>query len=131
MKSAIELYGGRVNMGCIGEYQPMLNEFGQIVIQVDDSDYQGDSRVLYKKDEMYGYLQFGWGSCCGCDALQACESIEEVQNLMNELHSQIKWMSKEDMLKYFKEHDWKGDYSYHQEETKEFVDKVIKYLEVI
>ena len=53
------------------DYTSILNQFGYIVIKVDDDDYQGDSRVLYEgyKDEV-GYLQFGWGSCSGCDALQ-------------------------------------------------------------
>lgn len=32
----------------IGNYQPMLESFGEIVLQVDDNDYQGDSRVIYK-----------------------------------------------------------------------------------
>ena len=32
------------------DYQPMLDAFGKVAIQVDDSDYQGDSRLLYDEN---------------------------------------------------------------------------------
>jgi len=31
-----------------GSYGPLLESLGTIVVQVDDSDYSGDSRVLYR-----------------------------------------------------------------------------------
>lgn len=55
-------------------YQPIMDSFGNIILQVDDNDYQGDSRLLYREDDRIGFLQFGWGSCSGCDSLQACHS---------------------------------------------------------
>ena len=70
---------------CESDYQPIVDSFGNVLIQVDDADYQGDTRVLYEKDGKYGYLNFGWGSCSGCDALQACCNIEEIQELINSL----------------------------------------------
>lgn len=110
-------------------YQPMLDAFGEIAIQVDDKDYQGDSRLLYDENGKIGVLIFGWGSCSGCDALQACNSLEEVQKLCNSLQADIKWFDdKKQVLEYFTNHDWCGDYSWHQAETKEFISKCIKYL---
>lgn len=107
----------------------MLDAFGKIVIQVDDNDYQGDSRLLYDENGKIGLLIFGWGSCSGCDALQACNSLEEVQELCDSLQSDIKWFDdKKQALEYFKNHDWCGDYSWHQTETKEFINKCIDYL---
>ena len=42
------------------DYQPMLAMMGDIVVQVDDNDYQGDSRLLFKDDDArYGFLRFG------------------------------------------------------------------------
>lgn len=111
-----------------GSYQPILDSFGKIVLQVNDDDYQGDSRVLYKRNGKYGLLIFGWGSCSGCDALQACDSPEEVMSLANELRDQIRWLPKDEMLNYFKTHDWKGDFSWSQDETKDFVEKAIGLL---
>jgi thioredoxin-related protein len=110
------------------DYTPMLDSFGfEKLLQVDDSDYQGDSRVLYKDDNRYGILIFGWGSCSGCDALQGCESFKELEDLQKELFDQIKWFeSKEELLKYLTTHDWEGDYCWHAEETRDFVMKCIK-----
>jgi hypothetical protein len=109
-------------------YQPIIDEFGNILVQVDDNDYQGDSRILYEKDGKYGYLIFGWGSCSGCDGLQACENIKDIQSLMDGIESDIKWFDSLGELKqYFKDKDWKLEFSWHSNETKEFIDKVINY----
>ena len=107
----------------------MLAEIGEIVLQVDDNDYQGDTRVLYKDGDRYGHLCFGWGSCSGCDALQACDNLQEVQKLFESLVTQVKWFdSKTDALAWFKGHDWEGDYSWHTEEQKEYLQKAITIL---
>ena len=137
MKSAKEIYASELEYRdgegwfsvCI-DYTPMLKEFAEIIVEVDDDDYQGDSRVLYRDGQRYGYLQFGWGSCSGCDALQACSTIEQVQELMDELYQSIKWFDgKSEALKWFKEHDWEGDYSWHAYEQAEFVKKCIEHFE--
>ena len=66
------------------DYRPMIDSFGyEILLQVDDKDYQGDSRLLFRDVSRYGILIFGWGSCSGCDSLQACESLEDVEKLRN------------------------------------------------
>ena len=114
---------------CIGSYQPIIDDIGTVIIQVDDEDYQGDTRVFY---EGYGYLQFGWGSCSGCDMLQACETEEEVNDVIREIEGGVQWfLNADEALTYFKTHDWEGDYSWHQDEQKEFIRKVIEYLENI
>ena len=112
------------------DYQPMIDAFGNVAIQVEDDDYQGDTRVLYDNDGKIGYLIFGWGSCSGCDALQACRDIEEVQRLCDELQNGIKWFdSKKDALKWAKEKDWATEWFWHDAEGKEFVRKILEYLE--
>lgn len=121
-------YGRELPWGV--DYQPIINHFGTIAVQVDDSDYQGDTRVLYADTgKGFGYLNFGWGSCSGCDALEACNSYTEAADLIRDLESSIKWASKEEMLTFFKTHDWEGDYSWHAEEQKQFVDQTIAFLE--
>jgi hypothetical protein len=130
MKTAKELYPQEDDYFSASSYQPILNNLGKIIIQVDDKDWQGDSRVIYKDGNKFGYLQFGWGSCSGCDALQACHSIEEVQELMESLNNRIKWFENSaKILDYFKTHDWELEYCWHSEEQKEFIEKVIKYME--
>jgi len=124
MKTYEEMYGkhtGAFYAPC--DYNPILGAIGEIVLQVDDSDYQGDSRVLYKDGDNWGVLFFGWGSCSGCDALQACDSPTEVEELGQQLESSVRWKPQEEMLTWLYEHDWKGDYSWYEEETHKFVAK--------
>lgn len=122
MKKANEIYD---NSWGWWDYQPMLNEFGDILLQKDEQNYQGDSFLIYEKDDKYGYLTFGWGSCSGCDALQGCNSIGEVQELMDRLYSSIEWFDSLDALKeYFKETDWPLKYEYSIPEFKEFLIEV-------
>lgn len=98
---------------CITDYNPIVKSFGDVAVQVDDRGYQGDSRILYDNAGKIGYLQFGWGSCSGCDALQACETYEAVDGLIEELRGQIRWFDDaQTALDFFKTHDWGGDYSY-------------------
>lgn len=126
MKPISEVYpdlAGRESFYGPGDYGPLLLSMGhEIMLQVDDDDYQGDSRLLLKDGDKVGYLQFGWGSCSGCDALQACNTIGEIEELRDELKSQIRWFdTKADAHKFFEEHDWEGDYSWHHEVQKQFV----------
>lgn len=108
-------------------YQPIIDSFGDALIQVDDDDYQGDTRILLEKDGKFGWLNFGWGSCSGCDALQACTTHNEVDSLINELKDSIKWYdSIEDLKKYFSTKDWSLDYSWN-EKQKEFIELVLNY----
>ncbi|MCE5185056.1 MAG: hypothetical protein LLF76_02900 [Planctomycetaceae bacterium] len=112
------------------DYQPMLESFGTILLQVDDDDYQGDSRVLYQDAHRIGYLQFGWGSCSGCDALQAVFTVQGLDNLIKELRDSVIWFdSPREALEYFNRHDWGGDYSWHSEEQKQFIHRAIALLE--
>ena len=112
------------------DYSPLLESFGyKILLQVDDDDYQGDSRLIFKDDERYGLLIFGWGSCSGCDALQACGSYEEVEELRNELLNEIHWESgRSAMWAYTSEKDWELEWSYHSTGTKRFIDKALDLL---
>lgn len=96
MKKASEIYKSDFYWT---EYQPMLNEFGTILLQVDEETWQGNSWLIYQDKNKFGYLSFGWGSCSGCDALQACSTIEEVQELMDRLYNSITWYGSLDELK--------------------------------
>lgn len=113
----------------VGDYNPLLESFGyEILLHVDDDDYQGDSLLLFRDGERYGILIFGWGSCSGCDALQACSNYEEVEELRTSLHEQIRWGTKDQILWYFQNHDWKGDWMWHAKEGQKFITEAIKLL---
>lgn len=110
------------------DYQPIIDSLGNVLVQVDDADYQGDTRVLYESNGKYGYLVFGWGSCSGCDALQACDNMQDIQNLIEDLQNSIKWFDTlSDLKTHFGNKDWELDWSYHVDETKDFIEKVMNY----
>jgi hypothetical protein len=129
MKSMSELYPNSDDFyDC--KFGPMVNSFGNIVIEVDENDEQGSSWVLYNDNGRFGYLQFGWGSCAGCDSLKACTNIQEVQDLANELEQSIIWFDdKHSALSWFKLHDWEGDWSAPSPDRQKFTAAAIKYLE--
>jgi hypothetical protein len=114
----------------IPSYKEIVNTFANILIQVDDNDYQGDSRLfLITEFGKLGHLQFGWGSCSGCDALQACNTIEDLEELQTTIFKSVKWFNtKADALEYFEKHDWEGDYSYSSAEQKTYIEKVLNML---
>ena len=61
------------------DYEQLIESIGiQIIVSVSDDGWQGDTRLLFYEEDKYGFLVFGWGSCSGCDALQACQSKKEV-----------------------------------------------------
>lgn len=115
-----------------GDYDPLVNSIGDVRIKIDDSDYQGDSRVLLYNPERaaFGILIFGWGSCSGCDSLQACQSFEEVEELRQQMFNSVKWGDPEELIHYIKTHDWEGDYSYHdaKPELFEFLEAAENHL---
>jgi hypothetical protein len=107
------------------DYQPMLDEFGEIILQVDEDGYQGDSFLIYKDSERYGYLTFGWGSCGRCDALQACKTSKQVQELMDDLYHSIEWFDTLEELKTcFVIRDWSLRYEYYVDKFKTFLERV-------
>ncbi len=117
--------------GCTdASYNSLLKSFGhENLLQVDDNDYQGDSRVLFRDGDKYGYLMFGWGSCSGCDALQGCSTLQQVYDLRDQLHRSMYWGTRDEMLAFFKTRDWETKYEWRAEETKRFVAEAIQILE--
>jgi hypothetical protein len=104
----------------------------EILLESHDNDYQGDSRYLLRDNDTgaYGYLNFGWGSCSGCDALQACGSVAEVERFRDGLHASIQWRpSAAELLDFMRKRDWPTQYEWASDETKQFVADAITLLE--
>lgn len=110
----------------------------EVLHTLEDSGYQGDTFALVRENGRLGYLQFGWGSCSGCDALQAAhgygdfskneEVIKEVHELRDRLYQSIRWFdTPAECAKYMREHDWAGDYM--RDTGKEFAEGALKALE--
>lgn len=94
-------------------YRELVESTGvAILVEDSDDDYQGDTRMLVKRGRQYGILTFGWGSCSGCDALEAAENnVEDLTELRQELYDGIHWeRGPRAMLNYVEAKDWSLDY---------------------
>lgn len=111
------------------DYDPIINSLGDVVLRKDIGSYQGDIYAVIRKDGLLGYLAIGWGSCSGCDALQACSSHDDVARLISKIASDVRWCSASELLHYLTTHDWEGDYIYHDEEFMSWKDEVVEWLE--
>lgn len=109
------------------DYSPIIESFGQVLVQVDEDDYSGDTFALLNKDGDIGFLQFGWGSCSGCDALQRCESYKELGELIENLESGIKWFDSlaEAQAYIGDDSTTRGSYFYHVETWSTFRSQVL------
>ena len=95
-------------------YDQLMESFDfEILLNVEQEDYQGDSLVLFKNKNTneIGFLKFGWGSCSGCDALQGCESQQDLDDLQKELYDGIIWYENFLLFKnYFFNKDWSTEW---------------------
>ena len=110
------------------DYDPIIRGLGDVLVQVEDDDYSGDTRVLLKNDDRYGFLVIGWGSCSGCDALQSCNTFAEVDELINEIEGDIKWFDTLAEAKAYIANDDErsGSFYAHCDEWIEFQTKVAR-----
>lgn len=94
-------------------YSSLIDSFEvTTLIEEHDNDYQGDSYLLLSNGSEFGLLIFGWGSCSGCDALEACSSPVEVTELRDELWNSITWRTESQMIEYLSAKDWSLEYYY-------------------
>jgi hypothetical protein len=112
-----------------GSYCSITDCFGNVLLQETLGSYQGDIVLLYEKDGKFGYLIFGYGSCSGCDSLEACSSFEGIAELYERLEGSVQWWdSAKEALDYFEQKDWSTDYGWHEDGFKEFVEKCQEIL---
>ena len=91
-------------------YEQLIGSFATILAQGSDHDYQGDSIVAVQHHNgLYGLVIFGWGSCSGCDALQACNSIGELAELAEYIEGRTMWFDTfEELVEHVHNKDWEG-----------------------
>lgn len=108
------------------DYDDLVKSWGyEIVAQEDFGSYQGDTAVLLRDGERYGWLVFGWGSCTYCDALQGCASEADVRELREQLHADIHWEdSAAALLQWMSTRDWPAvEFAWHEAGFLGFVSK--------
>lgn len=126
MKRASELF---TNPSYNSDYDPIIKSFGDVLLRIDSDGYEGDTRVLLTNGSRYGYILFGWGSCSGCDALQSCNTYEEIDELIHKLREQIHWFNNFlEMIAFIGQRDWEGCEPGGGAYGREFASKAIKAI---
>jgi hypothetical protein len=110
-------------------YDALLESFElDILVEESDQDYQGDTYTLFRgPNDMYGTLTFGWGSCSGCDSLEACNTKEEVTDLRNHLYEGIQWFTSLDDAKQSVADVPDTEWRWHEVAWRRFREKVAAY----
>lgn len=99
-------------------YDTLIDSFEvTVLLKVDEGGYQGDTRLLVQDGSRYGLITFGWGSCSGCDALEAAGGdIAEITKLRDLIWQGAHWEdSAKALLTYIESKDWSLDYSWNDE----------------
>lgn len=111
-----------------GGYWTIVQHIGEVALNIDKGDYQGDSYVLFKSPK-WGFLAFGWGSCSGCDAFEACDNHEDLQSLIESMVASVRWFdSPKEALEWFDSKDWKTEWMGYKEELKEVISEMKAFL---
>lgn len=97
-------------------YEPIIEYIGSPTYIYKEDDYQGDTLVFYLLDEpeMYAkFLAFSWGSCSGCDALQGCDSYNDLGELIERLVESVRiFKTKEEAIAFFSDNEINDHYKY-------------------
>lgn len=105
------------------DYDKIVKSFRyDLLASVTLGSYQGDILYLLQNGDQYGFLCVGYGSCSGCDALEACDTRADVEQLRKSLHDDIVWIGdRTTTLKWLVERDWEGQYYGNDPDVKTFV----------
>lgn len=113
------------------DYDYLLRTLGYEVVEWHTcGSYQGDHVALLRHpDGAWGFTVIGYGSCPGCDALEACDSPAEVDALRDELDRDITWSAEPATLaRYIMEKDPANNWWMHDKEVTEARDGIVRKL---
>ena len=91
--------------------------------------WSGDVIMVLRANNKFGLLVFGYGSCSGCDALQACDNYKELFDLRENRYDSVVWKEYEEFVDYLKNKDWETEFycagdKKKKREIKQFVKEV-------
>lgn len=74
-------------------YMTLIQAMGHdLLVHLSESGWSGDDFLLMRDaDGRYGFLVFGWGSCSGCDAMEAASSWEDAEAIYQKLCDDVHW----------------------------------------
>lgn len=112
------------------DYKDMINSWPYENLYLKYvGDYQGDVVLLLKNGDDYGFFTIGYGSCSGCDALEACNTREERVSLALDFKRNIKWRDKVNLINYLKQENLEHEWFWYDEDMRAAINEVIELLE--
>ena len=122
-------------------YETIVNSWEHEVLAFETTgSYQGDHEVLLLDSKgRYGFLMLGYGSCSGCDLLEAItphpyletQDWTEVDTFRNDLKGEIRWFdTTEDALTFLRS-KIQGDVNSWYSWDREINEVLEKFIELI
>jgi hypothetical protein len=114
-------------------YSELIDSFEyEILFEEEVGEYQGDYVFIFRHEGKFGYLIFGYGSCSGCDSLEAANSIEELESFRQELLRDIKWFDNaQELMEFIKEPPGFPSWWEYEPYTKEIKERMMEKLKEI
>jgi len=87
-----------------------VSDFVTWTVIAGNEDYQGDY-YAFGEDQKgnYYYVTTGYGSCSGCDELEACQTVEDLEKLRADIRRGVaRFDSIETFVNHFKEDEWQS-----------------------
>lgn len=117
-------------------YNVIVEKWGYDVAHFETfGSYQGDHVAVLRDGDRWGWVVIGYGSCSGCDALEAIVPWDgpywndEVQALSDSLRDAIHWDSSEGLVAWLTdEYLQEGHWYWHEDGYKEFVQRIVAQL---
>lgn len=102
----------------------------EVLFEKSCGSYQGDLVFLLKHPEKgFGFTVVGYGSCSGCDALEACDSVSDVHDLMQTLDNHITWReSKIELAGFLAIRDKANHWHWNDDEVNAAADEIVDIL---
>jgi hypothetical protein len=106
-------------------------EFDEILIETrSGGQWSGDYFYLVKKNDLFGIVVCGYGSCDHCDALEIAQRLGTVTALRDDIYNQITWRSYEAMKTYSIEKDFDLEWYGWDDLGQKFIEAFQNYFKI-
>jgi hypothetical protein len=121
----------RASDGEYVDYKMLVASLGVDIYQwlVSGDYYQGDILVLVATEDAYGFVTIGYGSCCACDPLESCSTLNDLEALRDSISGSIIWSeSRDELADKIMQLDPANHYWMHDGQCLEARDLIVKSL---
>ena len=118
-----------------GYAELLESRFCTVLDSGDAGSYQGDEFYIvsqslgYSDEARYGFGTSGYGSCSGCDALEAACDNKEINEIADQVYNGLRWFeSKADLAAFLTTVDAANEWYANEDEWPEIRDRFIAKL---